>query len=559
MRTLSVRVFAMVGILFQAQLEPRSPASRGVSHYDATLDADRLFAEGNHAAASAEYSRLAREQPENGRLWRKLGDSLSREGRHAGAADAYERSFVLGFSSPPEGAYAVSRELALAGRSASALDWLQKALDLGYRFRPSIPKDAAFRTLLSSARFRELTGTALAALEDRSRGWQADLDHLTSEVRRVHYRYRRERLPAAFESEARKIRQMIPSASDAQLTVRFQRLLGTLGDGHTLLYPFGMRRGKLRRLDLALYLFADGLFIVGAPPDRSAWIGRRLARIGPLPVEEAVRRLEPMLSRDNAMQGRWAAPFYLTFPDFLREIGAARSTEEVTLSLEDSDGGVETVTLRTPDAEIDPEALPLKLAPSRKPDAGPQPRYLSRLEENFTVEKAPAEGTLYFQFNQVRDAPGETLKDFAARLGAELAGPGVRAVVIDVRNNSGGEAGLLIDLYRTLIAFDTRPQSSIYVLVGRQTFSAAQTFVSTLDTLTDAVFAGEPTGSRPNHLGDETPFVLPYSGIRGSISAGYNATSAKDFREWIAPDVPVALLSDDYFAHRDPVLEAVLT
>ena len=37
-------------------------------------------------------------------------------------------------------------------------------------------------------------------------------------------------------------------------------------------------------------------------------------------------------------------------------------------------------------------------------------------------------------------------------------------------------------------AFDTRPDSTIYVLAGRQTFSAAQTFASALDALTDAVF-----------------------------------------------------------------------
>lgn len=80
-----------------------------------------------------------------------------------------------------------------------------------------------------------------------------------------------------------------------------------------------------------------------------------------------------------------------------------------------------------------------------------------------------------------------------------------------------------------------------------------------MERWTDAVFAGEPSSSSPNFAGEETGLVLPYSRVRGSISTRYwQDSDPGDRRPWIAPRIPVTLSSTDYFANRDPVLEAVL-
>jgi hypothetical protein len=94
-----------------------------------------------------------------------------------------------------------------------------------------------------------------------------------------------------------------------------------------------------------------------------------------------------------------------------------------------------------------------------------------------------------------------------------------------------------------------------WVLAGRNTFSAAQVFANNLDRLTNAVFVGEPTGSRPNFVGEDTALRLPWSGYFGSISSRFHQTFNNDERIWIAPDYPVALFESDYFAGKDPVLD----
>jgi hypothetical protein len=90
--------------------------------------------------------------------------------------------------------------------------------------------------------------------------------------------------------------------------------------------------------------------------------------------------------------------------------------------------------------------------------------------------------------------------------------------------------------------------------------SPTRTLASRIDQWTGAIFVGEPTGSRPNHFGNEVQFVLPHSGLRGTISSGWNQPiSGRDDRIWIAPEIPVKTEALDYFAGRDPVLERILS
>ena len=78
------------------------------------------------------------------------------------------------------------------------------------------------------------------------------------------------------------------------------------------------------------------------------------------------------------------------------------------------------------------------------------------------------------------------------------------------------------------------------------------------DSPVDVIVAGEPSGSRPDWPGEDTALRLPWSGVRGSISSRFHMVDGADTRVWIAPRIPVRLTAKDYFAGRDPVLEAVL-
>jgi hypothetical protein len=134
-------------------------------------------------------------------------------------------------------------------------------------------------------------------------------------------------------------------------------------------------------------------------------------------------------------------------------------------------------------------------------------------------------------------------------------------MVLDLRHNSGGDGSLNAPMVATTVLFKAlRPKGKLFVLIGRNTFSAAHNLVMSITGLTDAILVGEPSGSRPNAMSEAGWFNLPYSKQTGLISSQFHQYGApEDHRIWIAPHVPVSLSAKQYFKGDDPVMTAVIS
>ena len=90
--------------------------------------------------------------------------------------------------------------------------------------------------------------------------------------------------------------------------------------------------------------------------------------------------------------------------------------------------------------------------------------------------------------------------------------PKTRRVIVDLRNNGGGDINTYPYLLQTLKSRSINKRGKLVVLIGRTTFSAAVHFAVDLKRGTHAIFIGEPTGGSPNHYSDTDPVTLPASG-----------------------------------------------
>ena len=71
---------------------------------------------------------------------------------------------------------------------------------------------------------------------------------------------------------------------------------------------------------------------------------------------------------------------------------------------------------------------------------------------------------------------------------------------------------------------------------------------------------GEPTGSSPNFIGEETIFTLPYSKVLANVSDLYwQSAWPMDYRTWIAPQIYTPPTFAAFSASRDPALEAIIS
>ena len=115
-------------------------------------------------------------------------------------------------------------------------------------------------------------------------------------------------------------------------------------------------------------------------------------------------------------------------------------------------------------------------------------------------------------------------------------------------------------MLKTVINFEVmNPKGKIFVIMGRETFSAAQNLLTDITKYTNPIIVGEPSGSKPNHIGEAGWFKLPYSGLMGLISTQFHQTSkAEDNRKWIVPHIPVSLSSTDYFTGNDQALNIIM-
>jgi hypothetical protein len=171
--------------------------------------------------------------------------------------------------------------------------------------------------------------------------------------------------------------------------------------------------------------------------------------------------------------------------------------------------------------------------------AAPLPLYLSNCGATYWFDYLPDHHVVYFQFNSVADDPAEPLEAFCGRLFDLIDANPVDKLVIDLRWNRGGDTFLVLPLLHRLIGCGkVNQRGRLFVIIGRNTFSAAQNTATFIERHTNAVNVGEPTGSRPNFVGETTTFQLPYSKLVVNVSDLYWQSSwPMDHRAWIAPEL----------------------
>lgn len=428
--------------------------------------------------------------------------------------------------------------------------------------RPPVLVAAALASLLSVA-------PVAAVPQEEVEGWTTDLRFLMTEIPLVHpdafHRVSREE----FEAEILDLEERLGDLQAHEIAVEISRIVALIGDGHTRLtlplapgIEFFQGHSKttapkiedlvIRQFPVRFGLFPDAGLVVTAvdreDSEARALLGARVVRIGRLATDEAIEAVRPTIEHDNEWQVRHFLPERLVLAEILHARGVIEDRQILELEAE-TGSGVRRVELKVmaPGAEISWARAGASAPPS-----------LTQRDEIFSLSEI-VPGVLYLRIDEIADAPGENYADLAARVERALAAPGHQRLVIDLRQNRGGNNSLNMPLIHALIrSDDLREPGSLFVLVGRTTFSAAMMLSVDLERHTHAIFVGEPTGSSPNHYGDSRKSRLPFSGLTVRISTReWQYSHPLDHRTAIEPLVPAPLTLSDLLSGRDPAIDAV--
>ena len=393
------------------------------------------------------------------------------------------------------------------------------------------------------------TGARAQAEGARSADVRLLADHLVHDHPNLFHDLSR----TTFETAVDDLAAHADALSEDELLVGLMRLAALPGvrDGHTGIFPLDpSHRRVLHVYPIRLYTFADGTYVVGQAGG-SDLLRSRLVAVNGRPLADVQAAVRPLVPHDNDSTLTLRVNTYLDTAEVLHGLGVAPNLGPLPFTFERGgarfDAPLTPMTVSAYGSAIGDLVHPLI------PQAvtGPVPAYVARRNQDQWTARLASGRVFYVGYNLTEGGTWtlaqRTLKAAKAKR--------LRAVVVDLRNNPGGDNHTYVDLLDALVR--VAKTKRVVVIISRTTFSAAENFAADLERLVHPVFVGEPSGGSPNLYGDATVTSLPASGLTLHVATIYWQKSfADDPRVTIAPQVAVPLASTDFFAGRDPVLSA---
>jgi hypothetical protein len=498
----------------------------------------RLLREKKFAESVEVFAPLVRDNPYAGDLFAAYGQALHGAGRDDEAIRAMQTAAELGWS-PSANFYNIACVLALRGDRDKAIDWLSKSLDAGFAEQETLTTDTDMDPLRSDPRFIELTGLKPPSGRSRDEQWRYDLDFFARRMRQMHWNLYMKTTREKFLGDVEQLKADVPKLEDRQVLARLTRIVASVGDGHTRLRLTPDDAPPPPRLPVRFYQFDDGLFITAVHPKHAdeSLLGARVLRVGPLAVESALEAAKPYCSVDNPMGYLSGAPRVLELTCFLEAIGAAPDDREASLTVRKVDGSETTVTLQPSSSRPTTFRLPSSAPTSSRPTRA----LYRRIEKRNCAESSCRIASWCTSASTACSISPIPVSRSSSR---SCSNSSSRTMPNDWSSTCAPTAAATRDLVMPLIHGLVRcdrvnRDGHLFVIIGRDTFSAAVNTVSLLEQHTQATFVGEPPGSPPSFVGEGTYFTLPYHGNRVTCSSRYwQWGPSVDKRVWVAPRSP---------------------
>ncbi|MEP6482850.1 MAG: hypothetical protein ABJB01_00270 [Rudaea sp.] len=412
--------------------------------------------------------------------------------------------------------------------------------------------------------------------------WNDSIDQFVQQIRGTHPDPFAKTGSLAFMRDVNDFKQHMGELSEEERMVRAMRIVASLGDGHTDLQPARADFGKWYPIHIVE--FPDGYFVTSALKSYDELAGAQVISMADKPIAQVASAVRSLASADNEFGARWNLGS-LHNAALMRGLGFARADDSISVKFKLADGRVKT------------EELPAMLADSAfyspgfsrndwedgaetlgPPLASPtewitayrgEPASAFRVRDDthpihLTLRRAlvsrnlPQFGTYYIQSNIVEDGADESFRHFFARAMDEIDSAHPKNVILDLRNNPGGDGSRIPELI-PLFSRHLASTQNLFILTGPKTFSAAILWLGDFARFLHPSIVGEPAGAALNSFGDAHEFPIPDIGATIHISTLRNVKSGVLDTSTLTPvDVPAPMTFADWRTGRDPAVDQIL-
>lgn len=385
----------------------------------------------------------------------------------------------------------------------------------------------------------------------KDKKWIEDVDSLYRELSKLHKNLYFNISEADFLESINGLKRDVPILEDYEIKLQIAKIIASVGDAHT-----SINLPVYYLCPLEFYWFSDGIYAVNTSKVDEAMLYKRLTHIDGMEIEQVIETLGTIISHENQSFLKSLLPKYLPAIELLYGLKIARRFDGLTFTFEDERGNLKDCFMKSYPFKESIDKLQLNKA---KITENRLPFYRKNADKNYWYEYVEASKTIYFNYNACREMEGESVRDFGNRLMRFIESSSAEKLVIDLRNNTGGNSTLLDPFINALKKCEKINQTGkVFIILGRDTFSSALLNAYALKNKTKAILVGEPSGGKPNCYGEVQRFTLENSGLVVCYSTKYYRIIEDDSMPSLFPDVKKELTVQNYLDNEDPCLDYIL-
>ncbi|MCB2298426.1 S41 family peptidase [Clostridium tagluense] len=386
---------------------------------------------------------------------------------------------------------------------------------------------------------------------NRNARWLDDINFLSRELSLKHKNLFFQKNKEDFFKEIESLKTDIESLSNYEIKLEIAKIVASMGDAHTYV-PLNVNL----LLPLELYWFADGIYVIVAPQQYKEILYRKIIKINNIDIEEVINILSSIISYENETYLKSQLPKYLPAIELLYDLGLVNDIDSLELTFEDENKKERTLEIESMSLGEWKELY--SLINNDLMYSTNLPLYRRNSHKNYWFEYIDASSIVYFKYNACKDMPPKDVVTFCSELISFIEAHVVEKLIIDLRNNFGGNSSLLNPFIEYIINCDKiNKTGNLFIIIGRETFSSALLNSFFLKENTLAIFLGEPTGGKPNCYGEVERFILKNSGLTVCYSTEYYKIIEDDTLLSLLPDVNIEFTIQNYINNEDPCFEYI--
>ena len=387
--------------------------------------------------------------------------------------------------------------------------------------------------------------------QNEGKKWTEVLDFLYEELPKRHKNLYFNISETDYLESIRSLEKDLPGLENDEIKVRIAQIIAAVGDAHT-----SINIPVYYLCPLEFYWFADGIYSINTSKTDEILLYKRITHIDGMEIEKVIETLSTIISHENQSFLKSLLPKYLPAIEFLYGLKIAHNVNGMTVAFLNEKGDQEEWFVNS-----HPFHEYAELLQSNRINIAEDllPLYRKNSDQNYWIEYIEKAKTLYFNYNVCKEMAKESVDDFGKSLMDFINTSAAEKLVIDMRNNTGGNSTLLDPFIKELKACEKINQpGKLFVILGRDTFSSALLNVYSLKNNTNAILVGEPSGGKPNCYGEVQRFTLKHSGFTVVYSTVYYHLIEDDSMPSLFPDIERELTMQNYIDNADPCMDYIL-